>query len=88
VSIKIINRAGSSAPIFVCDVCGDGINILHEGAVVFDMLVADNVKTDAVHVHKGDCLDIAEKRIGVERAGWDELGEHLKHLIANCPAAK
>jgi len=84
-SVKIFNRAGLSAPIFVCDVCGDGINLLHEGAVVFDMMAPDNVKTDALHVHKGTCLDTAEAKIGEVRAGWDELAEHIKHLIANTP---
>lgn len=83
--IKILWRDGRSAPIVVCDVCGDMISDYAEGGVVFPdpPAGANNVHVEALHIHKGACHDKAEARFQDGRCGWDELGLHLYRLCAN-----
>lgn len=68
-------------PLFVCDICGERISSAREAAAVFHML-APMPHIDVQHVHKGKCLDIAERNIGYG-FGWQELSEHIKHLENN-----
>lgn len=80
--IKMLKKGHFDCPVFVCDVCGDMISDLYEGAAVFSMAGKDNSKGDVQHVHKDKCHDISEERIG-ELAGWQELSAHFVWLGYN-----
>ena len=44
------------------------------------MIGPENAKSDVMHVDKD--RDLAEQRIG-DSSGWQELAEHLFHLMKN-----
>jgi hypothetical protein len=88
VSIKMLFTKGLWCPMFVCDVCGKVIKERRLAAAVFDM---DGPKekslTEVQHVHKGACLNEAERRIG-KFFGWTELRDHIQFLrenVKDCP---
>jgi hypothetical protein len=80
-AIQILHRDGRTAPVIVCDICGDMISDVREGAAVFNCKVAPNSKTPVLHAHKGGCHDAAEHRF--DDPGWDELGLHLYRVGFN-----
>ena len=82
--IKILFKEELSCPIFNCDICGDMIGEPDEGAAMFADLATrrENAKTEVLHVHKGKCYEIAEKRFDT-RIEWQPLGAHLYFLCAN-----
>ena len=63
--IKILFKDTLSCPIFTCDICGDMIGDLGEGAAVFADLARrpENMKIDVLHVHKGKCHELAEQKM-------------------------
>ena len=69
---------------FACDICGDMIGDLSEGAAVFADLPrrSENMKIEVVHVHKGKCHELAEQKIK-QKCEWQPLGAHLYFLCAN-----
>jgi hypothetical protein len=80
--IKMMHRDGTTAPVVTCDICGDMISTVEEGAAVFSCSAAPNAKTEVLHAHKGECHDKAEERFG-DNSGWDELGLHLYRICFN-----
>jgi hypothetical protein len=79
--VKILFRNQMHCPIVVCDVCGDMIANVNEGAVVFPCSAPENSKLSCLHVHKGDCHDKAEEN--QQNAGWEELGAHMAFVMSN-----
>lgn len=80
--IKILENNGNSAPILICDICGERINNAREGAAVFGDKASDKGVKDVKHVHKASCHDMAE----IELAGednWQEMSQHLRLLLHN-----
>ena len=84
--IKILFKDKLSCPVFVCDICGDMIGDISEGAALFaDVAVAhrtENMKIDVLHVHKIKCQEIAKKK-AKQKYEWQPLGAHLYFLCAN-----
>lgn len=80
--IKILHASQRTCPIVVCDICGDMISDVLEGAAVFGCRGEENAKSEVLHAHKGKCHDKAEERFG-QNAGWDELGRHLYLICLN-----
>ena len=82
--IKILFKDTLSCPIFNCDVCGDMIGDLSEGAAVFADVAqrAENMKIEVLHVHKGKCHELAEQQMK-SKCEWQPLGAHLYFLCAN-----
>jgi hypothetical protein len=82
--IKILFKDTLSCPVFSCDVCGDMIGDLSEGAAVFADVARrnENTKIDVLHVHKGKCHELAEQKMK-QKAEWQPLGAHLYFLCAN-----
>ena len=82
--IKILFKDTLSCPVFTCDVCGDMIGDLSEGAAVFADMArrTENLKIDVIHVHKGKCHEIAEQK-AKSKCEWQPLGAHLYFLCAN-----
>lgn len=73
--IKILFTEALSCPIVNCDICGDMIGELDEGTAMFADLATrrENAKTEVLHVHKGKCYEIAERRLDT-RIEWQPLG--------------
>ena len=82
--IKILFKEKLSCPIFNCDVCGDMIGDLDEGAAVFadPARRRENAKIEVVHVHKGKCYEMAQDKMG-RQVEWQPPGAHLYFLCAN-----
>jgi hypothetical protein len=82
--IKILFKDTLSCPIFSCDICGDMIGDLGEGAAVFadQPRRTENTKIDVLHVHKGKCHELAEQKMN-SKCEWQPLGAHLYFLCAN-----
>lgn len=82
--IKILFKHALSCPVFCCDVCSDMISDLNEGAAVFPDFPRrkENQKIEVLHVHKGKCYELAEKRLE-SKCEWQPLGAHLYFLCAN-----
>ena len=74
--------------VFVCDICGERIAKIKDGAVVFrDEGTGGGELLDLMHVHKdnvkGNCQKKAEVRLtpqGKSSSPWDELADHLNGL--------
>ena len=82
--IKILFKQALSCPIFCCDICNDMIGDISEGAAVFLDLPRrkENQKIEVLHVHKGKCYELAERRLE-GKCEWQPLGAHLYFLCAN-----
>ena len=78
--IKILFKQALSCPIFCNDMIGD----ISEGAAVFLDLPRrkENQKIEVLHVHKGKCYELAERRLE-GKCEWQPLGAHLYFLCAN-----
>lgn len=79
--IKILIRDGRTCPIFVCDICGDMISDVNEGAAIFSCSGNENEKTAVMHAHKSACHEKAEAQFSND--GWDELARHIYLLGLN-----
>jgi hypothetical protein len=74
------------APVVVCDICNEIILDVRMAAVVNQKLDTSESTNflEVLHAHKGNCLNLAEKRFGGrEKTGWTELQSHLQDLIRN-----
>ena len=81
--LNIVYNA-TSAPMIVCDICGDAINSYQEGAAVFSARSGNEPqKVKVLHVHKHDCHEVADKRYQGGDPPWQELGQHLYMLLCN-----
>lgn len=78
---------GLFCPMFICDVCGESIKDARHAAAVFNMTASAALRIDVEHVHKGKCMEIAERRIG-KGFGWSELAEHITFLADNSTPKK
>lgn len=82
--IKMLSASGRSAPVLMCDVCGERIKLVGMGAAVFPRSDSDGAEVEVLHVHKGECHDKAESRVGSGKgAPWQELGNHFSYLLHN-----
>lgn len=75
--IQIIEVPTGYRTVVKCDVCGD--------LIVDDrMAVALRFPHDTVwHVHKGECHNLAERRVPAFRRGFMELREHIAQIEHN-----
>jgi hypothetical protein len=86
--IRYWEKGDTCGPVLICDYCGKRIQDAAVGAALtkhpFDgeIVVDDALRFDVLHVHKGPCLDAAEKLPGV-KSGWNELSHHLLKLVYN-----
>jgi hypothetical protein len=82
--IKIVHHIpGRYAPLLFCDTCGKRITDAGlAAAVTVGHPVPEGESSEVLHVHKGECHDAVDRRLG-RQAGWDELSRHLLHLIYN-----
>lgn len=80
--IRLLYRNNTAGVIVCCDACGDMIGEANDGAVIFDASVLkENTKIDVLHVHKGKCLELAQKNIPL--VGHHELSHHLLTACIN-----
>lgn len=85
--IRIQSEGGVArqiVPVFVCDVCGNAITNIDEGAAVFrDHGLGEGELHTVMHVHKRRCHDQAEAKLVGENGGpWHELRDHLNDVVA------
>ncbi|MES2562725.1 MAG: hypothetical protein V4637_08355 [Pseudomonadota bacterium] len=82
--IKILFKETLSCPVFNCDLCGDMIGDISEGAALFADVSKrrENAKIEVMHVHKGKCHELAEEKMH-RKCEWQPLGAHLYFLCAN-----
>lgn len=82
--IKMLKFSGRSAPVIICDICGKRIEEVKLGAAVFPQIDTEGAIAEVLHVHKRDCHNAAEQKIGGgESAPWQELRHHLSYLLHN-----
>lgn len=84
--IKMLNIKGRACPIVICDVCQKRIESSEAAAAVFQRsdIEVDGDVSQVLHVHKGQCHDDAEQKIGNGKgAPWQELDHHIYFLIGN-----
>lgn len=78
---------GLTGLVLVCDHCEERIRDGGMGVVVWsrDDLQADGDQTEAFFVHKGDCHDALDERLGGKsaRMPWSELNTAVHHLLHN-----
>ena len=82
--IKIIHhKPGRYAPVLFCDICAKPITDAGlAAAVTVSHPIPEGETSEVMYVHKGDCHDAADRRLG-KKAGWDELSRHLRQLLYN-----
>jgi hypothetical protein len=82
--IKMLNASGRSAPVIICDICGKRIKEHELGAAVFPRTDSEGAIAEILHVHKGQCHDEAEQKVGGGKgAPWLELINHFSYLLHN-----
>lgn len=85
--IQVIFEEGEIIPVIVCDVCNKRIEeVMKAAAVNLSILDLGKIPTKVLHVHKGECHDLAEARVKEQYghyAGWEELSMHLYYLCYN-----
>ena len=89
--IKYQYKDDKWGPVLFCDFCGTRIKDVRLGAVLTKSPTGETpipntdcnqIVLDVLHVHKGRCIDAAEKLPGVN-PGWEELSVHLVTLVYN-----
>jgi hypothetical protein len=82
--IKIVHaRPGFYAPMLYCDYCKKRITDAGSAAAItVSHPMPEGASSDVLHVHKGDCHDAVEKKLG-GTAGWEELSRHIMQLNYN-----
>ena len=82
--IRILEANGRSCPLLMCDVCGERILSLKEGAAVFRSIKESGSTSEVMHVHKRECHNQAEKKMGDgKKCPWQELQDHFYYVLAN-----
>lgn len=82
--IKILFKNEMSCPIFCCDICGDMIADIDEGAAMYagPPRRVENRKIEVIHVHNGRCYELGQERVR-GKCEWQHLGAHLYYLCTN-----
>lgn len=82
--VKILVKGTLFCPVFTCDICGDMIGDVAEGAAVYvdREPKIENMKIDVIHVHKIKCQEVAVKN-SKQKTDWQHLGAHIYFLCAN-----
>lgn len=80
--IKIQFIEGKYAPIIVCDICGQHIKDAEDAVAVNTSPSDNNEVLDVLHVHRGDCHNSADQKLGGV-AGYSDMDFHLFNLIHN-----
>src|SRR5579871_2598867 len=90
--LKMVHRGeGRAAPAFYCDICGDRIEDANLAAIVYIRRVSQvGEKFDPLTVHKGNCHNVAERRLSTTTEDcvvWEELSIFLARLLCNSNVA-
>ncbi|MBI5381106.1 MAG: hypothetical protein HZA31_04335 [Opitutae bacterium] len=80
--IKDVCIKGRIGPQVFCDTCGKRIEKAGLAAVITVKNIGDGESSEILHVHKGKCHDLAEKKLG-GNVLWGEMSRHFLHLIYN-----
>jgi hypothetical protein len=82
--LKIVRMAGAdmNAPLLFCDICDTRIENAKEAALVFKLVTDASPNAEPLMVHKGECLDAAEARLG-GMVGWQPLLKELIYMLHN-----
>lgn len=75
---------GRTVLLMFCDVCSTSIEDANSAALVFKRLGIGATSSEVLMVHKKECHDAAEERLGGSPAtGWHELSRDMYHLLHN-----
>jgi len=87
-AVPPIGPGPGSAPVAVCDICGEQITKPGLAMYVWDSraLTESGQTTDFILVHKGVCREVAERHIGFDGYADHEFTHLLRALIRNSNA--
>jgi len=84
IRVRVTNGFGE--PVVLCDVCHSLIVDASMAAAIYPHSRDEADVLQVLHVHKGECMDKGEVKLGVTHCAWVELTDHLRYLVRNAGA--
>ena len=82
--IKAMYENGFTGAIVVCDICEKRIEDAGGGAAVYPSVYTEEEILEVLHVHRGSCRKMAEKKLGGKNnTVSDELIDHMLNACAS-----
>ena len=78
--IKMLKKKGRSLPIVICDQCGEAIEHVEDGIIVYSDS-QEGETSQIFHLHRGECDRIF--KLQTPTSAWDDLDLFLARLLLN-----